>query len=177
MVKKISIFFGFTLFFIYSLIYFTPKQSVYYLAEHKLKDYGVIVSKEKVHDSGFALHINNANIFIKGISSAVAKKTKIMCLLFYNSVIVKNITLLSVAKNFIPLHIKSVYIHYSIINPINVMLNANGEFGSAFGSVNLLKRVIVIHLLPSKKMLRNYHSTLNMLKKDKNGGFVYEQSF
>jgi len=177
MVKKISLFFGFMLFFIYALIYFTPKQSLYYLAEHKLKEYDVIISKEMVRDSGFSFYINNADVSVKTISSAVIQKIKISCLIFYNSLSIKNITLTSVARNFIPLNIDTVYIHYSIIHPIKLFINAKGEFGTAYGSINILKRVILIHLSPSKKMLRNYHSTLNMLKKDKNGGFVYEQSF
>lgn len=177
MVKKISIFLAYFLFFIITLMYFTPKNSIYYLAEHKLKDYGVILSNENLKESGLSLYINKANLSVKSIESAYIDKTKISLFVIYNSVYIKGITLSNLASNFIPVHIDNIDIKYTVLNPIKIIAKAKGDFGRANIFVNLLKKVVKVHLYPSKSMLRNYHSTLNNFKKDKNGGLVYEQSF
>jgi len=181
MVKKIVNFFLYLLFFMIVLLYFTPKISLYYLAEQKIKPIsGVIISKESLKDNGFSLEIDNAHISLKGIDSAVIEKINIKILGFFNTLNINNITLSSVADSFIPLHIESIYMHYSLLNPLNIIGKIEGDFGEASVIISLNKDRLQPHLLvtltASSKMKKGYRRTLRNFKKNKEGEFIYEKN-
>jgi len=103
MVKKIIIFFAYTLFFVSALIYFTPKSSLYFFLEEQLKEHDVIISKEEVNDNGFILNLKGADISYKSIDSATVDNADIKLLLLYNSINLKGITLCKNSFKLIPL--------------------------------------------------------------------------
>ena len=176
MVRKILNFFLYLLFFIGALMYVTPKISLYYFAEQQIKPLGIIISKEILTDSGFSLEIKNANISAKGIESAVIQNMNLKLLGFYNNFSAHNIQLASVADSFLPLNIKFINIKHSIFNPLFITGEAKGAFGEAILKIDILKRVIQLKLLPSKEMKNRYKRTLQNLKKNKNGEYIYEKN-
>lgn len=177
MVRKISKFFAYFAFFVLALMYFTPKESIYYLGEDELKKFGVVISGESVKDKGLSLEIKDASLSVEAIESAKVETLDITLLFLFNSVHVQNITLSSMAANFIPVHIQDISISYNIFDPLHINAKAVGEFGEAKARVSLLDRKASLKLKASKKMQRSYSQTLNMLKRDKEGGYRYEQSF
>ncbi|NOR57772.1 MAG: hypothetical protein GQ474_04540 [Sulfurimonas sp.] len=177
MVKKISIFFAYTIFFLLALMYFTPKESIYFSFEEKLKQVDVVISSEQVKDSGFILNITDADIYFKSISTAKINKTSITIFAFYNSVSLKGITLSSTAKSFAPLNVESAKVVYSIFNPLNASIEAVGEFGELEGEFNIVESSLHLELKPSQKMLKNYQSSLRKLSKTENGEYVYDKTF
>ena len=102
MVKKFLKFFGYVLFFVFALMVFIPKSSLYYLAEENLKKFDVVISDETLHENIFSLSIENLEISVKGIESAVVQEADIGLLFFYNSVSVKNIKLSSLVESYLP---------------------------------------------------------------------------
>jgi len=181
MVRKIFNFFLYFLFFIVALLYFTPKIGLYYLVEEKSKPLsGVIISKEKLIDNGFSLDIENANVSIKGIDSAIIKNIDIKFLLLYTSINIKGITLSSVANSFLPLDIDRVTIEHSIFHPLVVKGSAKGGFGTALLDISFnpktLQRHLKLILKPSSKMKQNYKRTIRNLKKNKEGEYIYEKN-
>lgn len=177
MVKKIAMFFAYTLFFMFALMYFTPKDSIYFFLEKKLQEHDVIISKEKVSDKGFILSLEDADITYKSIESATIDKTNIKLFALYNSINIEGITLSSTAKSFAPLKIESVDAVYFVLNPLNATLHAIGEFGELDAEFDITKYSLHLKLKPSKVMLKNHRSTLRNLKKTKNGEFVYDKTF
>ncbi|WP_373003698.1 hypothetical protein [Sulfurimonas sp.] len=177
MVKKISIFFAYTLFFMLALMYFTPKDSIYFSFEEKIKQVDVVISNEQVKDSGFTLNITDADISFKSISSAKVSKTSVTIFALYNSVNLKGITLSSTAKSFAPLNIESVNVVYSIFNPLYATIEAVGEFGELEGEFNIADNSLHLKLKPSQEMLKSYQNSLKQLSKTKNGDFVYDKTF
>ena len=177
MVRKIAKFFGYLAFFILTLMYFTPKESIYYLAEDELKKFGVVISGESVKDKGLTLEVEDATLNVESIESAKVKTLDMTFLFLFNSVHVENITLSSMAANFLPVHIQDVSISYNIFDPLHVNAHAIGEFGEAKATLSLLDRKATLKLEASKKMKSSFGQTLNMLKRDQQGGYVYEQSF
>jgi len=177
MVKKLALFLFYVMFFIMAFIYFAPKVNIYYFAEEQLQKKGIILNDETLIDEGFSLEIKNATLYVKTLETAKIQKIKLNFFLLYNSVEVKDALLSDMASRFIPLHVKSFYFTYTIFDPLHVRGKCSGEFGKASISINLAKRTLKMLIKPSKKMLSNYRVTLQNLKKDKNGGFVYEQSF
>lgn len=176
MVKKIAKFFAYFLFFIVLLMYFTPKESLYYLAEKELKSYGVIISSEDVKDRGLWLTIEHANVSLKAIPSALIKETSIKLFGVYNSVNIDNIALSSAASSFIPLNIAHLQIKYHILNPFHITFSTHGEFGKLQGTLNVLKHTLHIDLIASRVMKRKYRNTLRNLKKNSKGEYYYDKA-
>jgi len=177
MVKKLARFFAYLGFFVLALTYFAPKTSVYHLLEKELKTYGVVISAETTRDNGFTFDVENANVSFKGIDSAVVESINLKAFLLYNSISANGVTLSSAANSFVPLKVQNADVVYSIFNPLNVTAFAQGEFGEADVSFNLLERTLHLELQPSKVMLQKYKSTLRNLKKSQEGDYVYDKTF
>ena len=164
-------------FFILALIYFMPKESVYYYLEKELLLNKVVLSGEEIEDSGFSLQLNNSKVSYDSIESADVENINIKIFLVYNSLSVSNVRLLDVASSFVPLHVDTINIKYTIFNPLNIVAESNGEFGQASAEVNILDRNISMVLKPSPLMLKKYSATLRNLKKNKAGEYKYEKTF
>ncbi|WP_297442925.1 hypothetical protein [Sulfurimonas sp.] len=174
---KIVKFFGYVTFFLLALMYFTPKESVYYFAENELKNFKVIVSNEVVMDKGFTLELKNMDVYVASIESAKINEMQVALFGLYNKVEAKDIELSSVAASFVPLKISDVTLVYTVINPLHIELNAVGEFGEAHGVVNVLDKNLSLILKPSKLMRTSYRKTLRNLRKKADGEYEYVQNF
>jgi len=177
MVKKLSMFFAYVIFFILALMYFTPKVSLYYMLEKELTNYEVVLSDESVNDSGFALHVESVNVYVKGIDSANVESITLKVFGLYNSLVVENIRLSSVASNFIPINISEVSISYSIFDPLHVKISGSGGFGEASGSVHVLDRILNIKITPSNEMQKKYRNSISKLTKNEDGSYSYVKTF
>jgi len=177
MVKKVSLFFAYFAFFLLALMYFTPKENLYYLLEKELRTYDLIISNEGVKDSGFTLNLENADLFIKSIKSANAKAVNVNFFALYNSVKISDITLSNVAASFIPLQIDELRFTYSIFNPLNINVYGIGEFGEAEAAFNVLERSLHIDVKPSDKMKKEYKNSMRQLQKSQEGGYSYDKTF
>lgn len=169
--------FGYALFFVLALMYFTPKVALYYFAESKLKQYDVIISDENAVDNGLTLSIEDASLSVKDINSVDIKEINIAIFTLYNRVSLNDLKLASTASDFIPTNIKFVDITYSIFNPLHVSADAKGEFGVADVDVDLLDRRVLLRIEPSNLMKRKFRSSLRNLKRSKDGGYEYAKTF
>ena len=160
-----------------ALIYFTPKVSIYYFLEEELQKQGVIISAEEVVDSGFSLQISHANISYKGVDSAKVEFIEVNIFELYNSINVQDLVLSSAAESFVPLKINTVNVSYSILNPLNVVGGAEGDFGTLETKYTILENSVKLRLEPSKLMLKSYKSTLHNLVKSEDGGYSYVKTF
>jgi len=174
---KLSKLLAYVMFFILALIYFMPKESVYYYLEKELQKQKIILSDEEIIDNGFSLQLNNTKLSYDSIESANVESINIKIFLVYNSLSVSNVRLLDVASSFVPLHVDTINIKYTIFNPLNIVAESNGEFGQASAEVNILDRNISMVLKPSPMMLKKYRATLRNLKKNKAGEYKYEKTF
>ncbi len=172
-IGRISAYF---MFFILMLMYFTPKINAYYLLEKQLSDYALVLSNESFEDNGFSLDINNASLSFKKIDTANISSINVKIFALYNSVTIEDITLSSVAKSFIPLHVDNINIRYSILNPLNIVADGVGEFGEAEISFGILDGVLKINLKPSKIMNTKYLQVLKKFEKSENGEYIYEKN-
>jgi len=176
MVKKTVVGIVYFIFFIFMLIYFISKVDMYYFLEDRLDSYNVIISDEKLADNGFTLSVENASVYFDSIESAKVSNAKIAIFGFYNFININDITLASVAKSFIPLHIDRLDIKYSVFNPFVVHGYSSGQFGKAKLSFNIQDNKLHIDLKPSDNMLKNYKTTLKGLKKSNKGEFIYDKT-
>ena len=175
--KKIAFFLLYSLLFIAALLFFSPKESLYYYAEEQLKPLGVVIGYEEVSDNGFSLSITDAKLYVQKIKSANIDAITIAPYLFYNTVSVKNIVLDSTFKQFFPPLITDLSIVQSIFNPLVVHADAHGDFGEAHARVNLVDRNGSVIVRPSKLMVSRYRNTMRELKRTKAGEYHYEFKF
>ena len=176
MVMSVLKFFGYVLFFLLALMYFTPKVNLYYLLESKLKEKSIIIDKETLRDNGFTLSINNAKVNVKEIQSAKIEVINIKIFALYNSILLKNIELSSVASSIIPTKIAYVDVVYNILNPLQVKVKSVGDFGEIVVNLKILDGIFHLELNPSKVMLVNYRQTLRMFKKTQEGVYIYDKT-
>jgi len=174
---KIAKLFGYTLFFILALMYFTPKVALYYFAEMQLKPMSVIINDEKVIDNGFSLSIKDSTITFKAIESAKIQTIDLVFFGLYNKVKIEGVTLASTAASLVPTKVQSIELSYHIFNPFNVSAIAVGDFGEAQAQVSILDKALQVDLQPSKLMNKEYRATLKNLKKTKDGGYEYAKNF
>jgi hypothetical protein len=177
MVNKLLRFLAFTLFFMLALMYFTPKLSIYYFAEEMLKEYGVVVSKEELADNGLSFKLSHGVVSYKGIDSANIEELQITLFGVYNALSADGVVLSSAAAAFVPLKVEQIALRYSVLNPLNALASAQGEFGSAKLEYNIVEKNLHIVLEPSKLMLQKYQSTLAKLSKNEAGEYVYDKTF
>lgn len=176
MVKKITKFLAYSLFFILAFIYFAPKVSIYYFLETMLLPYAITISSEAVVDNALSLSINHANISIQSIESANIEETNVKIFALYNVIEFKNITLSKALQPFVPRHVQSANIKYTLLNPLNVLAKINGDFGEADVKFNLIERTLHLRVKPSELMLKEYKSTLQNINKNENGEGVYDKN-
>jgi hypothetical protein len=177
MVKKLLIFLAFVAFTILSIMYLAPKENIYYALENQFKKFDIINSNEKIKDTGFKLELSDSELSFKSISSVNIKLMDIKIFAFYNSVILRDITLSQAVDSFVPVKIKEIKITYSIINPLNITIYEIGDNGEARGSFSLTDMKLHMVFKPSKLMLRRYANSLREFKKSVDGDYIYDKSF
>ena len=175
MVKRIFKFLLYLMFFILSLIYFTPKASVYYFAETKLRPYAIIISSEEIKEDTFSLNINKAQVSFKSIQTASISEVNIKLFAIYNHIAFKNVALSSTAKSFLPTKIQRADITYSIIDPLNLNAKISGDFGEAILKFNIVENKIHVRLKASDLMLKEYSHMLRQMSKIESGEYIYDK--
>jgi len=175
--KKIALFFLYAVLFFAALLFFTPKENLYYFAEEQLKPLGVVIGYEEAVDHGFSLEILHAKLYVQKIKSANIGSINIGAFGLYNTVSVDNVVLDKTFEQFFPPLIQHIEIDQSIFAPLQLSGEAVGDFGEATATVNLLERNVSVVMRPSKLMISRYKNTLRQLKKSKEGDYRYEYRF
>jgi len=160
-----------------ALMFFMPKESIYYFAEKELQKQGVVIAHEKVKDTGFSLELKHLDIYVQSIESASVKELDISLFGLYNVLTAKEIELSSALSSMVPTKIEKIRVRYSLLHPLEAELNAVGAFGVLHATANLKERKLRAVLQPSTIMKRNYRQALRNFTKKANGEYEYVQSF
>ena len=175
--KKIALFFLYAVLFLGALLFFTPKENLYYFAEEQLKPLGIVIGYEEAVDHGFSLEILHAKLYVQKIKSANIGSINMGIFGLYNTVSIDNVVLDKTFEQFFPPLVQRIDVDQSIFAPLQLSAEAVGDFGEATATVNLLDRNVSVIMKPSKLMLSRYKNTLRQLKKSKEGDYRYEYRF
>lgn len=162
-------------FFLASLIAFLPKKNLYYYGEEKLAGLNTIIANERIKEGLFSLDLHNADIYVERIRVVKVIEAKLQTYLLSMHLEAHQIRLSGMAKNFLPTKIEMLGIRYDVWDPLKVKFTASGEFGEASGEYLLTAHKLVVVVHPSKMMRSRYSNILRKMKKEKNGGYSYEQ--
>ena len=173
MVKKLALFLAYAIFFIASLLFFLPKEELYYLAEKHLQKQGVVFFDETLNDEGFSLHLQNLGIAFKGVHGATAEDVRVKPFLLYNALSVKELKLAAALRSFLPLEVEEITVLYTPLSPLELQATARGAFGTIEGRYNIVTNEVHAKLNASDEMQKNYAHTLRYFKKEQNGEYAY----
>ena len=177
MVKKLSIIFAYSVFFLLSLALFVPKSSVYFSLEQELQKNKIVLSNEVLEENFLSLSIKDVQINFDEVETARVEKIDVLLLGLYNSVSFSKIELSSLVSSFVPSKIQNLALHYTFLNPLEIRGEAQGDFGEASVKVSLADLKVSVVLRASKLMLQEYKQSLKMLKKEENGEYSYAETF
>ncbi len=158
------------------LIFFMPKVNLYYALERLMKERNIYISDEQVYDQGFSLELEKSNVLFDKLSLAEIDTIKLSPWLFYNALSLDNIHVNEGFEDFLPQKISRVSIEHFIYNPTHISLRGDSEDSFFYGDVDLIERVITIHLRLGDKSEKKYRLVLQKLIKEE-GGYLYEYKF
>jgi len=165
MLKKLAKGFLFFIALLMLIIIFLPKKNLYYLLETELLKHKVIISDETTEDMYAYLDIKSGTIYYDGIEAGLVGEIKVFPFLFANLVNINNASFSNELSNIIPQKIENLKIYYTLIDPLNINIDGNGDFGSIFGFINISSRELFLELTPSEVMHTKYRGILQKFKK------------
>lgn len=160
---------------IFFVLLFLPKKNIHYKFEELAKMQEVVLSNEELKSRLFGLDIEHAKLYIRGIHIAELS-FRVRSFALYNAMDVAPFDIDEDLIHFFPQTIDKINISHSIFTPNTINLEICGDFGEAKGVVNLGTKSLYLEVEPSKILTSRYKSVLRELKKDKEGGYIYEQS-
>jgi len=151
--------------FFIGFIIFMPKENIFFTLQKELSKQNIYINTQTKNNL-FTLNLKNSHIFINGINIANINQTSILTLILFNKINIHNITI-----NFNKLKIKTLYIQYSILNPLKIDINGIANFANIKGDIDLKTNTLKVYLLN----LTN-NSIKSFLHRDQKGYF-YVQKF
>lgn len=159
------------------ILFFLPKTNLYYQGEAILEKYKVVLSQEQLSDQGFALKISDGILYYDDLVVAKIKEIKIRTLIFYNGISFAPFSLSKDMEQFLPLGIENLSITHTVLNPLHVMIEGEGDFGALEGDVSLYDRNISLVLTPSALLEKKKPFWLKRMKKTAEGEYRYESAY
>jgi len=135
--KFLIIIFSFSIGF----IIFMPKENLFFTLQKELSKQNIYIDT-KIKNNLFTLNLKNSHIFVNGINIANIKQTSVLALLLFNKIDIHNINI-----NFNNLKIKTLYIQYSILNPLKIDINGISNFANIKGDIDLKTNTLKVYLL------------------------------
>ncbi len=169
--KKILKSFMYLLILIALVIFFLPKTNLYYAAEILMKENHLFISDELVLDKGYALELKNSKLLFDNLDLAEVESIELSPWIFYNTLRLENIRINEGFSDFLPAEIRSVSVQHLVYNPLKLILRGDSDDSFFFGDVDLLERVLVIHLRLGTQSEKKYSNLLGRLNKEE-GGYI-----
>lgn len=174
--KKIMKFFIYLLLMLALIILFLPKINLYYAAEVLMKEKNIYISDEDIMDKGYSLELVNANLLFENLALAEVKKIELSFLVLYNVLSLDNIHVNEGFSDFLPQEIKSVRLEHFMYDPMMIKLKGESGESRVYGDIDLLDRVLTLHLRLDAKSEKKYGALLSKLTKEE-GGYIYDYKF
>ena len=155
-----------------AIFLFMPKQEIYYKIERELLEHNIELNEASIDEGLFSLTLKGVAVYAKGINVANIKQVDLLTLLFYSSVQAQALHLSDSLKSMVSGDMKGLVLSHSILSPLNILVSADGSFGSLRGNMDISERKIHLDFNESK----NIEVIKKYLKKSEKGWY-YETSF
>ena len=156
----------------FALLVFMPKRELYYKLEKELAKEEIIISGEKIEEGLFSLTLKEPSVYLKGIKIATIKEIDLFTLLFYTKIELTTLLLDDSLKAMVPQQTEYIVLSHSLLSPLQVLIDAQGLFGTVNGHADLTERKLTIDFIEVKEI----GMIKSKLKRDEKG-WHYERSF
>lgn len=156
------------LIFIYSLIYFLPKENLLFLLQNNIQKQKTVLSYDNLSEKPLGLEFTNFKVTYDGISAVNVANFDSNIFFFINEVSFQKIKVDKSLSKFAPHEIKFINLSHNILNPFNISIDSEFIYGRCEGSIDLLNRVVNLKLIVEKDFKRKYRMIVNNLTKDTN---------
>lgn len=167
--------FSYVLYILIIAIILIPKEKFYFTFESFLSDYHISISNEDLMNRLFYLDVDNGSVVMDNQEVATIEHIRITPLIFMNQLTVSSVSISPSYRSFIPGKIDSLVLTYSLLHPLSVSIEGDGDFGHCEGNVDILEQKIKV-VFDATSQLRRYPLLTSQLHQEK-GGLVYESDF
>ena len=166
-----------TLISLLMIIAIIPKSLLYYELENTLAKQKIYINGEKTKDILNLFYIDEAKIYYADIKIANIQEISLSSIIFFNSISIEGIKINKHLNEFMPREISDIDISYNIFSPTKINIESSGNIGELTGYIDLLSKILILKLNPSKIIKTKYNKILSLMKKDNKGGYIYEYKF
>jgi len=167
---KLLIYSFLTIFFV---IYLSPKQQLYFFLEEKLQLNNIVIYQEKIEPLNTGIWLKDGMVSYNKIFIGLFGSITINTYLFRTTIVVDSFLIDKDFETFIPSNIEHIELSHSFINPLNVIIEAKGEFGKLSGTYDFVSGKLKLKLMPSD-IMKTKKASLKLLTKTKDG-YRYEK--
>lgn len=167
--------FFYTLYILLVIIVMIPKEKLYFTFESILSQYHLFISNEEFTNALVYFDADNGVVLLDNQEFASVEHIRIAPWILINRLTLSNISFSPLYRNFFPGKIETITFTYSLLHPLHVEIEGEGDFGHCEGSVDLIDQKVRVVFDPTPQ-LRAYGLLVSKLHQEK-GGLVYESTF
>ena len=170
LLKKLALLFSALFFLWIVMIMLMPKKSLWYETESFLKNKDIIFHDENLRENFLGLEIKEAQLYVGAIHAARIASIDMTTLGFYNSLSVEDFFIakeLQLLKGFYIKKLSAYYVPFS-----DVIIEAEGNFGTLTGFIDLGKRRIELEIQPKPWLVQQSLIVAQLKKTTKGYHFV-----
>lgn len=157
------------------MIVMIPKEKLYFTFESILSEFHIGISNETFTNRLLYFDADNGSLLLDNQEFASIEDIRITPWIFFNQLSLSNISFSPAYRNFFPGKIDSIVFTYSLLHPLCVKMQGEGDFGHCEGSFDLVDKKVRIVFDPTAQ-LRHYPLLVFKLHSEKEG-LVYESNF
>lgn len=167
--------FFYSLYVLLLVIVMIPKEKFYYAFESTLSQYHLFISNEDISNSLVYLEVNNGEVLLDNQKIAVIDHIRIIPLVLINKLTLSSITFSPLYRSLIPGKVDTLVLTYSLLHPLSVSIQGDGDFGHCDGNIDLLEQKVAI-TFDATAQLGRYPLLVSKLHQGE-GGLIYEDTF
>lgn len=157
-----------------AIIVTSPKRDLYDAFQEKAVKYSFIISQEKIKDKFLFLELNDGDIYLKDILSANFEQIRVCTLFVFSQIKLQNLKTSKNIENILSFNVEEGVVRHFFWNPFVLNLKGQGDFGEAFGQIDLREKKGVLTIIPSVKFEEIAKKLGNQIKKNEEGFYIYE---
>jgi hypothetical protein len=157
------------------LVVMIPKEKLYFEFESLLSQYHLFINKEEFANRLIYLDIDNGELLLDNGKLGTINHIRFTPWIVFNRLSFENISFSPLYRTIFPGNIDSIKLTYSLIHPLLVEIEGEGDFGHCSGAYDLTEAKVRI-VFEATSQLRRYPFLVGRLHQEKEG-LVYESNF
>lgn len=157
------------------LVVMIPKEKLYFEVESLLSQYHLFINKEEFTNRLIYLDIDNGELLLDNGNLGTINHIRFTPWIVFNRLSFENISFSPLYRTVFPGNIDSIRVTYSLIHPLSIEIEGEGDFGHCSGEYDLTDAKIRI-VFDASPQLRRYPLLVGRLHQEKEG-LVYESNF